>query len=298
GQKFDIYTSYFKNTTGLNPGSPVKLSGLPIGRVMDIRISPDDNSKVKLSIGINQGSPIYQGTKASIARTGLVGDTFLLLELDRAGSKTLPPGSIIPVKESMDLDQIMAKAAEGVQALEALIARVNLFVNDRNLSKLNNILDNTDLLLIDGTKALKQIDRQVGEISQVLKSTLKGAGGLSSKLEAHSNEIKRELVKTLEKSQTVLNRMELLVAGLDGLVKENGPEVRLTLTTIKQSVADTSKNIDKLSILLRQEIQGNSHNLEQIVENLAETSDNLRSLTGSLKERPWSLIYKPEDTTR
>ncbi|MBF0498348.1 MAG: hypothetical protein HQK58_17520, partial [Deltaproteobacteria bacterium] len=188
-----------------------------IGRVMDIKISPDDNSKVKLSIGINQGSPLYQGTKASISRTGLVGDTFLLLELDRASSKTLPPGSSIPVKESMELDQIMAKAAEGVQALNALIERVNLFVNDRSLAKINNILNNTDLLLVDSTKALKQIDRQVGEISQVLKSTIKGAGGLSSKLEAHSNEIKRELVKTLEKSQTVLNRMESVVTRLDAL---------------------------------------------------------------------------------
>ena len=79
GNSYEV-TAKFQDIGGLTPKSPVRMSGVTIGRVTGITIDPDDyEAIVSMEIfGQHQNLPL--DTSASILTSGLLGSQFIGLE--------------------------------------------------------------------------------------------------------------------------------------------------------------------------------------------------------------------------
>jgi phospholipid/cholesterol/gamma-HCH transport system substrate-binding protein len=102
----------FTNSGGLNPGSNVIISGVPVGRVDSVKLNPDDYSSLVL-FSVRKDVRLPVDTIASIRTTGLIGDKFLALA---PGGETefLPAGSLITDTEStVDLESLISRFAFG-----------------------------------------------------------------------------------------------------------------------------------------------------------------------------------------
>ena len=68
-----------------------KFAGLEIGRVQRIFVDPDDPSRIKVIIGVNHDFALHGGTFAIISQKGLVGDNYIMLDLDPPVGPVLAP---------------------------------------------------------------------------------------------------------------------------------------------------------------------------------------------------------------
>jgi phospholipid/cholesterol/gamma-HCH transport system substrate-binding protein len=102
----------FESVTGLNVGSRVELAGVPIGKVVAIRLEPQSlMARVRLKI---QGDvELADDVIASVKTAGLIGDKYI--KLTPGGSDlALQDGDMITETESaLDLEELISKYVFG-----------------------------------------------------------------------------------------------------------------------------------------------------------------------------------------
>jgi len=102
----------FSNTGGLNPGSNVVISGVPVGRVEAITLNTTDFSSV-VRLRLRKDLKLPTDSIASIKTSGLIGDKFLALS-PGADDEVLAPGALITNTEStVDLESLISRFAFG-----------------------------------------------------------------------------------------------------------------------------------------------------------------------------------------
>src|SRR3972149_3776202 len=116
-EKFDNYSVKVMNAAGLEVGAQVRLGGVRMGRVLDIKAPKEPGEPVIIEIGIKRGTPLYKGTKAYITQVGFVGDIYLLLSVANTFDERIELGSVIPSEELVrgnkgDVTHLIKKARE------------------------------------------------------------------------------------------------------------------------------------------------------------------------------------------
>lgn len=102
----------FTNSGGLHAGCSVKLAGVTVGRVEDVRVDPTDYSAIA-TLRVRSGIPLPTDTMASIKTSGLIGDKYVALS-PGADDTQLEPGARITLTESaVDLESLIGKMAFG-----------------------------------------------------------------------------------------------------------------------------------------------------------------------------------------
>ncbi|GED96713.1 MCE family protein [Gordonia crocea] len=94
GDKHD-FTAVITDVSGLYPGSDVRMSGVQIGKVVDIKL---DGTVAKVKFDVTTDRTIYDNTRVAVRYQNLVGQRYLeLLRAEKDGAP-LPPDSTIPVQ--------------------------------------------------------------------------------------------------------------------------------------------------------------------------------------------------------
>src|SRR3954462_7455682 len=83
---YDIY--FAQGVSGLNKGSNVTFSGVPVGQVAKISLLPDRPEFVRVRIDVNEETPVLRGTTAQIKVGGFTGVSEIQLD---GATKGAPP---------------------------------------------------------------------------------------------------------------------------------------------------------------------------------------------------------------
>ncbi|MBN8616414.1 MAG: MCE family protein [Deltaproteobacteria bacterium] len=118
------YISVFSNVDGLRPGSPIRMSGLDVGTVGEVRFQDDGRCEVELNISEENARFITATSVASIGSKGLLGDK--LVEVTPGTGASLPSGATIQSAEGGGLFGALASAGELVDDARPAIANVRL----------------------------------------------------------------------------------------------------------------------------------------------------------------------------
>ncbi len=129
-ENYDYYAIVFDSVKDLSAGRPVKYAGLDIGRVEDISIDPKSPGQVLVRIAVKQGFPLFNGTFALISQKGLVGDNYVFLQLQGQAGQQLKPGSHIPSKQVMSLNELANQISDLVNELRPKLLSVADGLND------------------------------------------------------------------------------------------------------------------------------------------------------------------------
>jgi ABC-type transporter Mla subunit MlaD len=262
-EKFDNYSVKVMNAAGLEVGAQVRLGGVRMGRVLDIKAPKKPGEPVIIEIGIKRGTPLYKGTKAYITQVGFVGDIYLLLSVANTFDERIELGSVIPSEELVQFSLLMKKLEGISQSLDGLLKDISRIFSPKNVEEIEKLLGNTNKAIVTGSSQLEMI-------ASSLKNTTK-------------------------KLELVLNEVEELVRGnkeeVTHLIKKAREDLDRAGDTIK-TIEKAAKSIDKTSQSIDRAVDLQSQNLDDLINSMSKTTEELQIFLQEVKTKPWSFFYK------
>ena len=107
----------FSTIQDLKVSDPVKMAGVPIGKVEKIRLA---DNKVEVVLRLDKDAPVKTDSKATVKFAGLMGQYYVSVDFGTPDSPRMAQDSEIQTVEQPDLNALMAKlddVASGVQNL-------------------------------------------------------------------------------------------------------------------------------------------------------------------------------------
>jgi phospholipid/cholesterol/gamma-HCH transport system substrate-binding protein len=275
GHAGSVYRAYFKNAGGLEPGSIVRYAGIKVGRVERLRIDDKDPTRIEVSFSVEPGTPVKADSLAKIASLSALGENFLAIQAGAADKPQLAPGAVLPSKEYFGitdvadvLNELGPKAQDLVDNLndrvaeiQTTIVRVNDLLNDQNRANLSGTLGNI--------KGMLEEDRPK------VHSTLTHIDATTAKLPALVDDFK----KTVSRANDAL-------AKLDGVLGDNRADLHAAIKQLHTTLADATTLIDQLN----RTTSSNADNIDETLENIRVTTQNLQEFTDLIKTRPYMII--------
>jgi len=65
-RQFAYYDVRFTSVSGLSPASDVRFSGLPVGQVVDVRLSPDQDGTMTVRVEVAADTPVREDSIVTI----------------------------------------------------------------------------------------------------------------------------------------------------------------------------------------------------------------------------------------
>lgn len=116
------YRTSFKSIPGLKLGDPVRLAGVDVGTVRDIRVI---GARVEVAIRVKPGTPVKTDSIATIKLTSLLGTNFVDLTFGSPSAQLAPDGSLLQSSEPPDLNTLLSRLNDAAGEIQTLTKQVN-----------------------------------------------------------------------------------------------------------------------------------------------------------------------------
>ena len=208
----------FETAAGLEPKANVKMAGVPVGKVEEIRL---EGNRARLVLRIDRDKHIPVDSMASIQTQGLLGEKYVEILPGQQTEQMLPPGGrIANTQPPLNLDEVIRKLSliaddvknftatlsgtigteEGKKALARILANVDRFSGDlKDISS-------------DNKENLRVTIANLREFSQTLKEQ---TPGLAKKLEAMGDQVSGVFGENRENIRESIANLKLASARLD-----------------------------------------------------------------------------------
>lgn len=239
----------FPTVAGLQNGSSVQMSGVTIGRVQRIELTPDYRAAVTLLIDPHVQIP--QGSKFTIASVGLLGDRIVIVSPGPASAEPIPPNSEIAGETPFTLEDLYARVDAITREVQGLIASVREVVGDREIREgLKQIVRNVD----EATKRLERIiTEDVGGTAASLRAMANDLAIAARQVRAvvqtiaGDGELARQVRSTVASLERTSRRVEEMAESLQGLINdEEVKEVKNLIGEARQAVRQANQWLARL----------------------------------------------------
>lgn len=222
----------FNNSGGIVSGAQVVCSGVPVGRVRQIRLNPEGRRNVHIVLDVYQGTVVHEGAQLEIKQVGFLGDKYVEIIYPEAHDPDAPllaSGSRIEGRDPFDMN---TAAVQGQQ----LLGTVNRLVDSLNLTleSLNETVTSRERLEQFGN-TMEDLHGLVGEgraTFAAARETLETAGP--------------RLNETLDALAGLTNDVALVRRDAEALLKDARLLVALVSTNAVQLAGSAGNLVDRL----------------------------------------------------
>ena len=244
------------DSEGVAVGMDMTFSGFPIGRVSKIELADDGSVRILVDVPEKDAHWLRQSSVFTLVK-GIVGGTTIKAYSGMPGDAQLPADSVRPVLSgdaTAELPQIINSAKE-------------VLANVAAMTSSDSALGGS---LAEVRKLAERMQGQGGALGVVLGS----------------DEEARRVTQLLERTSSVVNRMDRMVARADSQVFDaNGvmPQVKATVEQLNGLLADTRKSMAKVDAVLA--------DLKVVGSNTREASADLGALRAEVESNLLRLEY-------
>jgi phospholipid/cholesterol/gamma-HCH transport system substrate-binding protein len=265
---YDIY--FAQGVGGLNKGSNVSFSGVPVGQVSKISLLPNRPEFVWVRIDVDQQTPVLQGTTAQIHGVGFTGVSEIQLAGAERGRPAIqqmgPQGCPVVPATSGGISALLNSAPELIDRIQRLTERLTELLSDKNQNSISDILENIDAT----TAALRKRAPELGDTIAEIKIASHNAGVAANNVAALSNNA-NQLVNGPGR-QSVENLNQAIVSA-----KQAADSLNAVVSDARPGVQNFSKStLPEANKLVRE--------LQQLTASLKDVSDrvNQQGIGGAL----------------
>jgi phospholipid/cholesterol/gamma-HCH transport system substrate-binding protein len=242
----------------LRTGMQVRLFGIAVGKVKNISLSDDGRVLVNLSVNDDYRKFLHQDTHATLAREGMFGDSYIVLESAQNGGRALAEQAQIPFDAGTSLGDLVTQLSE---RLFPMLDELTRFTQQLNAPQghLQSALLEMKLLLSE----LRQTRRQMDQ-------TLKHTETLMS----------QRIPATLDRSDKMLADFSHLATNLDQRMASVSTQLDQTLKQFEQTGSNATKSTEELNKLLqelRPSLQKTLQDADALIKNAHQTMTNMQT---------------------
>ncbi|GGO86110.1 Mce family protein Mce3B [Nocardioides phosphati] len=255
GEKAD-YHARFADVSGLQAGDQVRVAGVSVGRVTDIKVQKD--ASVLVGFDVDTSLHLSRATTAAVRYRNLIGDR--ILELDRGSSSAaeLPPGGTIalartapavdldallngfkPLFAGLDPTQVNQLSGQLVDVLQGQRSAVDHLVS--SVGSFTSTLGDRSVLI---TQVVGNLNAVLGEVAD----RKDGLGHLTTELSELVDGLDRQDTQVLDAAGQI-NQMAR--SGADLLARSRG-DLTPTLEGLRASARGLDQHSSALQALLTQ----------------------------------------------
>ncbi|WP_133127506.1 MlaD family protein [Legionella nagasakiensis] len=228
-KKYNTYTVYMnESVAGLSEESLVKYNGVKVGQVSNIELSKFDPQRVKISLKIEEGTPITTSTYATLITQGITGTTYL--GLSPSSSTFVPlqktpgePYPVIPSKPSFfnRLEKNINDISRGFKRILTKENSENLKESLNNLQKISYSIakndEHIDKSLQELPKILNELKAGIRKFSAMTEDMSKAGKQFSITMKAGKESIDKISQQTIPPAIILLRRLDLIAANLENV---------------------------------------------------------------------------------
>jgi phospholipid/cholesterol/gamma-HCH transport system substrate-binding protein len=263
-QHYDVYKIYTtESVAGLSKDSVVKLHGVDVGRVKEIRIDPENIERVEILLNIKEDILI---TEDMVAHTVMLGVTGLLsIEIEggtNEAKRLKPTPGYIPVIRTKPSWINTAKHDLGtlVEKLNTLTTQADKLLDDKNVALFGEILENT-----------RDVTRKSVSVMDEANATLVSY---------------REAIVNINRD-------------LETATKDFSHITDATIPAVK-TLTETTLNFNRLTLKVEKSLDRGDYNIKKIFEpllvNIEILSDQVNAMAKEFEESPSDIFFKARKT--
>ncbi|SFZ98266.1 Possible ABC transport system periplasmic substrate-binding protein [hydrothermal vent metagenome] len=259
-QEYDTYKLYMRESVaGLSRDSVVKMRGVNIGRVSQIRIDPNNIERVEVILHINKGTPIKEDM---VAYTNMLGITGLLsIEIDggsNAAKTLVPSDNNIPV----------------IKTATSWLSKTK--------NELGDLSGNMNNILKDAQKIFTQ--KNIDNFSKILEN-MQRVSAKAEKVEDQFLVSLKEFDKRLVEYNSSINTINKNFADISSV----------TIPAINK-IYKTSDDFDRVTLKMEESLDRGDYNMKLILDpmlvEISILSEQMNDMAKELKQSPSDIFFK------
>jgi phospholipid/cholesterol/gamma-HCH transport system substrate-binding protein len=205
------FVEYTGSVYGLVDGANVYFSGVRVGTVESIAVSPDNPDRVRVRIVVRPGTPVRTDTRAMLQFAGITGLKIIDLRGGAPDAPELAPGSTIAAGETI-FDKLEQRAEDLADQTTAMMARAN------------KILDN-----------VARVTDPDGELAVAARQGAVDLAAAGATLRAIAVENRAGIRSSIAAVGETARGADEIIGQLRGLLRENSPALRSSLVDLRQA---------------------------------------------------------------
>jgi phospholipid/cholesterol/gamma-HCH transport system substrate-binding protein len=272
-EKFYPVVVEFPDASGLLKRGEIYLAGDRIGFAEDAPSLIEGRYAVRVTLRIREGVKIPKGSRFVIGSSGLMGDSYVAIELPEKPNMddVLEPGAYVIGGRKKGLGDLTTDASGVVEQLK------------NRLEELKGPIEAVqgDVLGEKNRKALAEALENMRDLSSNLKNTSKDLDDVMLKAKAAAS----TLQEAMETAKGAMGKVDSAVQKVDTAAGELKP----ALSDLHKAAESATKTVDAARLLIAKVNRGEGA-LGLLLSD-KETADNLKALIRNLKQRG-ILFYK------
>lgn len=277
--------TYFDDASGTATKSPVRLNGIVVGYVDDIRLSgsskPNRTVEFILSIQTRFLRDIPEDSVATITAMSLLGDKFINVTKGKS-PRHIQAGGEIRSEAPQDIPELMAQSANLLQTLQNIVRRV-----DSMLAGIEQGQGNLGKLLKD-EQLYARLNGMAAEGQQLLIDVRKGKGTLSKLL--YDDTLYNDIRAPIKRIDDMLANLQQGQGTAGKLLRDPAlyDDARATIAQLREVVTDLNAGKGSAGKLLKDDALWKQAN--SLIGHLDSTVEKIDSGQGTLGQ----LVVNPE----
>jgi phospholipid/cholesterol/gamma-HCH transport system substrate-binding protein len=284
-----------ENVSGLFPGSDVRYRGVPVGRVTNITVAP--NNLVRARVEIRPSIVrLRQGTIAQLNPAGITGQLYVNLDGGNSEGEVLAAGTIIPSTASL-ISNLSSELPTILASINSVLLRLDRAMGDGG--QIATLIGEVGTLMTGLNTTTTRLGAQTSTLLErthaMLESEVRpliAEAGTSLKLTRQALESTVPALQAALVSGTkTFQQLDRQLAGLD--LQSTNTRAQLALQSFTQLAERLGHTSAEFDLTLRQ-ARGTTSNLEfnvrQALRNLRETLVSVKQLFDYLEQDPSALL--------
>ena len=271
-----ILKSYFFDAQGLRVGAPVRLSGVDIGNVNQIRVvrnKPQTPVEVTMKVNKKYSFDLRSDSKTLLSTAGVLGETYINIDSSKAVGREVRDGDVLQTDEEPGYQDVMRSTQNALQNMQALLARM-----DRIVAFVESGQGSVGKLIYDPA-LYNRVNSTVNDFQKLVGEIAQGQGSLGKLL--NSDDLYNKANASLDKINLLIDDLNSGKGTAGKLLKDPTlyDTAQQTVANFKQLTDDINSGKGALGTITKD--QEFARKLQNTMNRLSSITDRLDAGEGS-----------------
>lgn len=262
GQEARTVKAVFDSVAGLDNKSAVRVAGVRVGKVADIKLRPDGKAEVTLEI--DKDVQLHGNATAKVANLGLLGEKYVELDPGTTNVPLIPQEQqavVLRGSQPASIDDVTNQISAIATDVKAITASLrNVMAGPAGQQRLEDIVDNVRTITV--------------QVRDLIAANRSNVDATMANARAITEQLRTEIPQLTRSIDNVANQ-------IGGTVGENREDVRQVIANLKTLSADLKVTSDNLNAITGQVKSGEGTVGKLIYSN--EAHDRLTSALASVE---------------